>query len=268
MQSKSGERYSPSNATGYSVNSIQETMRKILFFILMSVALLSEGYARDVDFDALLKNPSKYDRQEVTVTGLLEVGGSENGLWREARALQRKDLHHFLLLVPNPGRKPLPGTNYSPDAPANLHWVKVTGIFDRRIQGHLGFLSFGLSQQNIQVLSGPRLKQLLPILAWIRNVSGVEAKIDVQAGNQGTFFTLNKDSPPESAAIERGRFTVIANDHADRLLAKAAVMYSESGRYYDRDKRAYYFNIKKGAVERVLPQDARGWDFDPSPERD
>ncbi len=45
-------------------------------------------------------------------------------------------------------------------------------------------------------------------------------------------------------------------------------MYSESGRYYDRDKRAYYFNIKKGAVERVLPQDARGWDFDPSPERD
>ena len=52
----------------------------------------------------------------------------------------------------------------SPDSPANLHWVKLTGVVDTTARGRIGDEPFGLLQKKIELLPSPRLKESLTIL--------------------------------------------------------------------------------------------------------
>jgi hypothetical protein len=140
-----------------------------------TVVIIAVGHtcvAAEVAFDDLVRNPVKFNGQRVTVTGLIEVYGDDNELWRDTSARQRIDLKRCIHVWTDLKRPPYPGTNMSPDSPANLHSVKVTRIVDTSIHGRFGNERFGLLEEKIQVLPGPRLKQFLPVFVWFMNESG------------------------------------------------------------------------------------------------
>ena len=53
-------------------------------------AVRSFGF--EVHFDDLMKKPSNFNRQRVSVRGLLQVAGDNNYLWRDAEA---RETHRF-----------------------------------------------------------------------------------------------------------------------------------------------------------------------------
>jgi hypothetical protein len=223
--------------------------------------------AVEVRFDDLVKNPARFNHQEVTVTGLLEVEGDSNSLWRDISARQHLDWKHWIHVVPDLNLPPYPGTNMSPDSPANLHWVKVTGIVDTSEHGLFGDKPFGLREKKVQILPGPRLKQLLPILAWFRNESDREIKMEVKFGRETAWLGIGPHLM-SCTGIERGNGTAVAKTKSEKPLAQCALTPPGSRRYYDGEKHAYYYRITTNKIEPVLPSEARSWQVYSMPDRD
>jgi hypothetical protein len=149
----------------------------IWFLVLVSLPCL----AREVPFDDVIRAPERFNRQHVTVTGLIETGGDDHVLWRDVSALKRQDLERSIHVWPDLNLPPYPDTNMSPDSPANLHWVKLTGIIDTSIHGRFGTERFGMTLEKIQILPGPRLKQFLDDSIWLKNDTRHHLKIDIHS---------------------------------------------------------------------------------------
>jgi hypothetical protein len=128
-------------------------MRKTKVAALFFFASVMVCFAHDVPFASFVTNPSKFDKQRVTLTGFLEVGGSENYLWEDPRALRRIAVKRAVALYYDPRRPSLPGTNYPPDIHANRHWVRVTGIAHATCYGRLGAKQICMDQEKIEILS-------------------------------------------------------------------------------------------------------------------
>ncbi len=232
-----------------------------------SILVAHSCVAAEVSFDDLVRNPARYNLQRVTVKGILEVYGDDNELWRDVSARQRIDLNRCIHVWVDLKRLPYPGTNMSPDSPANLHWVKVTGIADTSMHGRFGDERFGLFEEKIQILPGPRLKQFLPVKVWFMNDSGHKVIVNVKTRNQGTEFTLERNTL-DSALIEGSKSTATITNPNGSLYAKAVLTPPGSRVYYDAEKRYYYCRIEKDRVEPVAPLTARHWHFYPNPDRD
>lgn len=242
--------------------------RLVLCCSAVWLALARTSFALEVPFDELLKNPARFNRQEVTIEGLFEVEGDDNYLWRDARARKQLDWKHWIHVVPDLSLPPYPGTNMSPDSRANLHWVRLTGIVDTTFHGRIGDEPFGLLQKKVEVLPGPRLKQFLAILAWFKNDSGREAKMEVKFGRETAWFTISPGRIGVNG-IEKGTGTAIAKTSSEKSFAECALTPPGSERYFDRDKYAYYYRITKNTIEPVLPSEAKThWRLYPYPDRD
>src|SRR5262249_34734393 len=84
-------------------------------------------FAAEVQFDNLRTNFKQYEGQQVTVKGIVEVAGNENYLYRDIQGPQRQ--RNWIRVLPDLNRPDSAG-GLAPDAPANLHWVKITGVVD------------------------------------------------------------------------------------------------------------------------------------------
>jgi hypothetical protein len=219
--------------------------------------------ADEVAFDEVVKNPSRFDHRRVTITGLADVEGDGFWVWRDGRALQRVDEKGSIFIayeIP-------PHAVRSPYDHANLHFVKVTGIIDTRIHGHLGMDPFSLVLEHVEVLPGSRQKQFLPILVWFRNESDREVKMEVKYKNETAWFTVEPHTI-DCTGIEKGQGTAVAKTRSERPFAQCALTPPGSQRYYDADKHSYYYRITKDKIEPVLPNETRHWHFYPMPDRD
>lgn len=238
-----------------------------LAYTVASILVAHLCTAAEVSFDDIVKDPARYNLQRVTVKGILEVYGDDNELWRDTSARRRIDLNRCIHVWVDLKRPPYPGTNMSPDSPANLHWVKVTGIVDTSMHGRFGNERFGLFEEKIQILPGPRLKQFLAVKAWFMNESGHKVIVNVKTKNQGTEFTLDRNTL-DSAVIEGSKSTATITDSNGSLYTKALLTPPGSKVYYDAERRYYYYRIKKHRIEPVTPREARHWHFYPTPDRD
>jgi hypothetical protein len=232
------------------------------FLILISSSCL----AREVPFDDVIRNPERFNRQRVTVTGLIETGGDDHELWRDVSALKHRDLERSIHVWPDLSRPPYPGTNMSPDSPANLHWVKLTGIVDTSIHGRFGTERFGMTLEKIQILPSPRLREFLPVMSWFENESELSLEVYVQSRDQGTQFTLGPKGL--NLALTAGpKCTATITQKNGRVYAKAALTDPRTKNYYDAEKKYYYFRIAKNRIEPVVPAVGRRWDS-AMPDRD
>jgi hypothetical protein len=229
--------------------------------------------AAEVAFDDLIKSPARFDRERVTVTGLIEVNGDDNDLWRDAYARRRLDLKHSIHVVPDLRLPPYPGTNMSADSPANLHWVKVTGVVDASFRGRFGDERFGLLEEKIQILPGPRLREFLSILGWFRNETSETVYIKILFRDGYTSFgvwphTLGMESITDD--VHKRSTAVVSRTRDGNPIAKCDLMPRRSReQYYDAEKRAYYYRITPNKIEQVLPSEARkNWRLYPMPDRD
>jgi hypothetical protein len=226
------------------------------------------GFASEVEFDELAKNPAGYNGKEVTIKGLLQVAGDDNFLWRDVRARAREDYNRDVIrLVPDLSLPPYPGANLSPDSPANYKWVRVTGIVNTSFHGRFGEESFGVMQKRIEVLPGRRQTQFLTILGWFHNETPRPVKMDVISLNQRAEFTLGPGDI-ESTAVGPDGVTAVVKTKRDKTFARCLLTLPKLRRYYDSRKHAYYFRVLKDRIEPVLPTDVSRWPWMPMPDRD
>lgn len=234
-----------------------------LLSLIALIAASQTCFAAEVKFDDLVNNPTRFDRKRVTINGLADVEGDGFWVWRDGRALKRVDVKRAIFVAYEIPAKAV----ISPYAHANLHFVRVTGTVDTRIHGHLGMDPFSIVLEKVEVLPGPRQKQFLPILAWFRNESDREVKMEVKYKNETAWFTVEPHTI-NCTGIEKGKGTAVAKTRSERPFAQCALTPPGSQGYYDRDKVAYYYRITTDKIEPVLPTEARHWHFYPMPDRD
>jgi len=232
--------------------------------VICMLALSQSAFAAEVQFDDLRANFKHYDGRQVTVKGILEVAGNDNYLYRniQAREHQRVWIH----VLPDLNRPDSAG-GLAPDAPANLHWVKITGIVDMSFHGHFGNEPFGLRQTEIEVLPGPRLKRFLAVLAWFKNESRHDVEIEIDAPPWSTFFD-DERRQVGCAYIYKGRNNVTVKTKDGEVLSELKLDSVSSSRFYDRQKHACYFRITDHKITAVPRSEARNWKFAPTPDRD
>ena len=232
--------------------------------IICMLALSQSAFAAEVQFDDLRANFKHYDGRQVTVKGILEVAGNDNYLYRDIQAREHQRV--WIHVLPDLNRPDSAG-GLAPDAPANLHWVKITGTVDVSFHGHFGNEPFGLRQTRLEVLPGPRLKQFLPTLAWFKNESQHNIGIEIDARRWATSFDVE---PGEvgSADMYKGTNNVTVTTKDGRVLSKLKFDNVQSSRFYDRQRHAFYFRITDRRITPVPRPEARNWKFAPTPERD
>ena len=170
--------------------------------------------------------------------------------------------------MPDLSLPPYPGANLSPDSPANLHWVKVTGVIDTSFRGRFGTERFGLLQKKIEILPGRRLKQFLTVLAWFKNETRYEIEIEIEHPPTGSSFGVARGDM-ESGAVEKGKNIATAKTKTGTIIAHRVINNVPSSGFYDRDKHAYYFRVSENTIEPVPPNFARQhWRFYAMPDRD
>jgi hypothetical protein len=229
-----------------------------LGFVSILIIVGGSCFAGEVPFDEVISNPDRYNHQRITVKGLIETGGDDHDLWRDVTAMKHRDLKHWIHVWPDLRLPSYPGTNMSPDSPVNLHWVKVTGIFDTSIRGRFGNEPFGLAEEKIEILPGPRLKQYLAVLAWFKNESGHEVKINVKTKDWEEETTLDRKEL-FSAALEGSKCSATITNPDGSVYAKAVLTPPGSEAHYDAGKKYYYFLIRKNRIEPVPTAGGRHW---------
>ena len=137
----------------------------------------------------------------------------------------------------------------SPDSPANLHWVKLTGVVDTTARGRIGDEPFGLLQKKIELLPSPRLKEFLTILAWFKNDSGREVNMEVKSGLGVAWFTIAPGKIAE-VGIEKGNETATAKNRPKKPFAQCALTPQGSDRYFDRDNTHIIIESRKIRLSR------------------
>jgi hypothetical protein len=228
----------------------------------------SAANATELQFDELVKNPARFNGQQVTVKGLFEVGGDDNDLWRDAAARRELNWKRWIHVYPDLRRPGYRGTNLSPDSPANLHWVMLTGIVDTSLHGLVGNEPFGIVEKKIEVLPGPRLREFISPSAWFYNETDqlLYLHVSVRTGYVSTAvaahgLTQTEIDGSSEAEVRRARFGKL-------LFSRKLLAGGLRQRFYDPNRKAYYFRVTASSIQPVAPQIAKRWKFPPTPESD
>jgi hypothetical protein len=231
-----------------------------------SAALTAGKNSTEATFAELFRNPEKYDRRRVTITGIADADGGLVWVWRDVKA--RRDLDAYLerrqrdcdptdaIFVPY--ETPIRSLHGLYDHVNGRH-VRVTGILDRRIHGHLGGDPFSIVLEDLEVLPGPRVSEFIPIIGFFKNDSGKTIEIETSFGSEGAYAPGIR-AGSISCVGKIGQGTIVAKTMKGVVFARGQLIPPRlSDPYYDRPMKSYYFRITSHAIEPVLPKDAIGW---------
>ena len=233
--------------------------------VLAIVCFAQTSFTAEVRFDDLMRNPSRFHQQQVTVTGLAEVGYTIE-LWRDVRARHRVDLKRVITVVQrvDEARR---GSVIAPHSEANLYWVKVTGIVDTHLHGRVGDEPFQLLLEHLEILPGPRERQFLPVLGYFRNDTSITVRLTAYRPSGKYAETGAGPGGITEIAIHKGK--VVVSRLSGKPLAQCELTSPRgAGSYYDPQRKAYYFRITNTGIQPVLPQGARGWNLGYTGDRD
>ncbi len=213
--------------------------------------------AAEVKFEQLFANPAKFNRKRVTITGIADSVGDNFWVWRDAAAYRHAEDKGAIFIVFD-----LPVTAIrSPYEYANAHFVKVTGAIDTSIHGHFGMDPFSLVLERVEVLPGPRLREFLPILGFFRNDTGRTINIRASQGSRGDYVYAQHFEPGTIACFAIGKGCLVATSLSGKHIVEGRLVPGRSNDvYYDRQKKAHYYQITPDGIKPVLPRNAKGWD--------
>jgi hypothetical protein len=219
-------------------------------------------FAAEVSFDDLMANPARYNGERVTVKGFAATGGDDFDLWRDLRARQRFDLKRRMSVLWD--------LREQPNGPANLRWVKVIGIVDTRYHGRVGDENFGLIKERVEVLPGPRHKELLYTLGVFRNDTSLETHVllSILGTKPGGFYCDMQVGPHgiNTSEVREGKAEVTTL--SGRPLTTYKIRFSGAARHLcDSDRHAYYFRFDKDGMKMVSRSETKDWKLS-FPERD
>ncbi len=225
--------------------------------LVLAVAQL--GQAAETKFADIFSNPAGFNHKRVTITGLADIGGDAFWVWRDAKAWRHADDEGAIFVAYDIPAK----ATVSPYDYANARFVRVTGTIDTSIHGHLGMDPFSLVLEHVEVLPGPRQREFLPILGYFQNDTRDKLHIkitdgegytvsDIPAGNHSVF------------AIKKG--AVALTTPCGRIVAQSRLL--PPSRFYDSQKKIYYFRISGSGITSVMPQDAKRWKLSSTGDRD
>jgi hypothetical protein len=222
-------------------------------------------FAAEVPFAELHKSPASFAGTKVAVRGLVEVAGDYIFLWPDPATCKKEEFKKSIFVLQDLRKPSYPRTNLSPYSPANLRWAIVSGTVDTSYHGMFGDTPFGLLLEKIEVLPGPRLKDLLPVLAYLHNETGKDVKVQLKAGSITEESTISAGAVYDSAIPRYGWKVVIS--FSGRPIISTVVRRS-SAAYYNRARREYYYRITSSSIAPVRPEGTSHWKFPPTPERD
>jgi hypothetical protein len=234
--------------------------------LLIAVRASAVAPAPEVSFRDLFSNPAKYDRKRVAIRGIADADGGLFWIWRDVKAWH--DMEQCLKSrkrdCDNQGAIFIPYET-PPRAERGLYdhvnarWVRVTGILDRRIHGHLGGEPFSIVLERVEVLPGPRIRDFIPILGFFKNDSGRTIRFETKFGNEA----MSTEGVRPSEVIWAGKIdkgTAFAKTMSGVTFAKGEMIPPRlMDPYYDRAMKVYYFRITDRSIDPVLPRDAAGW---------
>lgn len=243
------------------------------YAILLST--ITGSLAADVTFVELFKNPARYDRKLVTINGVADVGGGHMWVWRDLKAWRDEDAYvsgkkkhidndvaiFIFYILPSSAKT-------DPYDYANARHVRVTGILDTRIKGHLGMDPFSIILHHLEVTPGPRIREMLPVIGFFRNDTNRTINLETKCGTGGGLtFGVQPGGVTCMGEIKRG--TAIASTTSDVPFATTQILLPRLfDPYYDRPRKAYYFRVSDRSIEPVLPRNAKNWDLGYLGERD
>ena len=226
----------------------------------------SAANAPQVTFSELFKHPANYDRKRVTITGIADADGGLLWVWKDVKAW--RDLEQCLesrkrdcdskgaifVVYDTPARSERGLYDH-----VNARWIRVTGVLDTRIHGHLGGDPFSIVLEKLEVLPGPRVREFIPIIGFFKNDSGRTIRFETKFGHEA--MSTEGVRPGEVIwAGKIGRGTAFAKTMNGVTFAKGDMIPPRFiDPYYDRRLKLYYFRITDHAIEPVLPRDAVGW---------
>jgi hypothetical protein len=225
--------------------------------VLVAVAQLSS--AAETKFANIFANPSRFNHKRVTITGLADVGGDAFWVWRDAKAWRHaEDKGAIFVAYKIPAEATVSPYDY-----ANARFVRVTGTIDTSIHGHLGMDPFSLVLERVEVLPGPRQKEFLPILGYFRNETRYKLHIKI---TDADGYTVSDIPPGKHSVFAIKKGAVLLTTPSGKLVAQSRLL--PSPRFYDVQKKIYYFRISNSGIESVVPQNAKGWTLSYAGDRD
>jgi hypothetical protein len=134
----------------------------------------SAASAPEVTFRDLFKDPPKYNRKHVTISGIADADGGLLWIWRDLKAWRDveaclkshkrdcDDTGAIFAVYDTPPREKVGLYDH-----VNARRVRATGIIDTRIHGHLGMDPFSMVLEHLEVLPSPRVPEFIPILGFL-----------------------------------------------------------------------------------------------------
>ena len=216
-----------------------------LLALAIATAFTADAEPVDVEFDDLVRNPADFEGRTVSVKGVAEDGGDRIGIYRDVEARRRVDLRKFFLAYLRRDAPNYPGTNMGHYVYANAHWVKVTGVVDRRLRGRFGDEPFGLRLKKLAVLPGDRLMEFVCVQAVILNESSGPIKVDLERDDGGSMFSIGPGEPAGEACMGSDPKTaqVKVALPSGRTLVHRPLADSEARDYY-HSKRDYLVDTR------------------------
>lgn len=226
--------------------SMRQMGRPCLFAI---VAFLLLANSPPTDFGQVINDPREVDGKRVSLVGIAQIEGNRFALYQDAQAASKGQLSRAVFV-----RQRIDGPRYDQ---FNNHWLKVTGIVDAEQHGPLGgSYACEIFLERIQPLPRPPLQDST-IYALFRNET--RNPVTVEASWQGGYAKFNLGPGGiNSVAIREGR--VVVTTSSGKPVAKGNLVSLRSGqRYFDSDRRTFYYRITDGRVELVPLSEAKGW---------
>jgi hypothetical protein len=261
--SNNGTGMFPPNLTSH--NWVTSIPLKTRWCVIGVLGVAHFSYGSDVPFDELVASPARFNRHRVTVKGLAEVGGDDFDLWRDTEARKRVDIKQHIFVAQRFDQQPR-NSVLAPYRYANLRWVKVTGMVDTSFHGRFGMDPFALWVKRVQMLSGPRERQFLPIIGYFKNETSNTISIN---GSWRGGGVQSGAGPGGIDCFAIGRGWVAVTVKSGKPIGRCDLMPPRLvDQYYDRQKKAYFFRITDRAVQPVLPPDAKSWNLGDTMDRD
>jgi hypothetical protein len=103
-------------------------------------------------------------------------------------------------------------------------------------------------------------------LAYLRNDTGRQIQVDGKYESGGFTIFVGPQGHSDIGVEKRFSLTVTSGK---RVIATFGPMTDQQWKsYFDARKLAYYFRVTENNIVLVRPSAARGWHWDPEPERD
>jgi hypothetical protein len=210
---------------------------------------VSVGEVAAADIDAILRSPTKFHGERLSVIGVIVGDGPEFELFRNAMEAREMGAPSRSLTVRAQGK-------WQRQRPFHLHRVRVTGKVNAKRHGVWGN-PCEISLETIYALSkGPVATSDIPT-GLFRNERS--EPVSVRLFNSNTIQGAFDLGPGESVGLPINDGKVQVLNRAGSLIAEDMLGIHRRSKFFDPKHGAFYYRIARNGIEKVLPSKVDYW---------